>query len=504
MKVTLISPNITTQKGDFFGSGIPYMPVPLAYVAAYIREKSYKVQVIDGFGENPFQVEDEKDFLIQGLKAAEIVEKIDADTKVVVVYAGQVVTHLATIHIIEAVKKRFSEMPVIVMENMTSVVAYSLGVVYKEFFRVDADYVLLGDCERKMDKLLNAISTKDRTTKLSKLEVIDGLIYRGRNEKIIVQRNTKMDEDLDTLPFPAWDLFPIRNYWKLHYAHGPMKKSFLPIFLSRGCPYKCEYCITPSISLAKWRPRSAKNIVDEIEEHIKVYGVREFHTEDLNPTINRMRIIEMCKEIVRRGLDVDLKIVSGTKAESLDEESLDWMKKAGFSYISISPESGSERMLKIMNKPFNHNYGERIVKYMHKIGITTQACFVLGFPGETKKDMALTKKYVYTLTKAGVDEVALFIMTPIPGSKAYEYSPLGYGKLSQLTFSPKWRKEYNKLNRWRAICYLQFFFWKMLWHPVKLLKQPFSLVTGNFKTKMEMTIYRLFKINIWGKFFGIK
>lgn len=514
MKIALISPNITTQKGDFFGSGIPYMPIPLAYVAAYLRKKGNNIQVIDGFGENPFKVKQEGEFFVQGLSAGEIVERIANDTEAIVVYAGQVVTHLATIHIIKAIKKDFPEVPIIVMENMTSVVAYSLAVVYKEFFNLDVDYILLGDCERKMEQLINAINnkamtiknkavdtkSKDEKYKYEKLSKIDGIIYK-HNGKIVVQRTTAMDEDLDSLPFPAWDLFPIQNYWKLHYAHGPMKKSFLPIFFSRGCPYRCEYCITPQISLAKWRPRSPKNIVDEMQENIKKYGVRDFHTEDLNPTINRMRIIEMCKEIIRRGLKIDLKIVSGTKVESLDEESLRWMKKAGFTYISISPESGSKRMLKLMNKPYNHEYGLRMVRYMNKLGITTQACFVLGFPGETSKDLELTKRYVYQLTKAGIDEVALFIMTPIPGSKAYEYSHLGYKKLSQLTFSPRWRKEYDRLNRWRAITYAQFFVWKSLFHPIKVMKQPVALLTGNFRTKMEMTIYRILKVNIWSKFF---
>ena len=505
MIITLISPNITTQKGDFFGSGIPYMPIPLAYVAAYLREKKHEIQVIDGFGENPFKVKQEGEFFIQGLSAKEIIGKIDFNTAIIVVYAGQVVTHLATIQIIKAIKKDFQNIPIIVMENMTSVVAYSVAVVYKEFFNLDVDYILLGDCERKIDQLIKAITGRNKPEKYKyeKLSKIDGIIYK-HNGKIVVQRTTMMDEDLDSLPFPAWDLFPIQNYWKLHYAHGPMKKSFLPIFFSRGCPYRCEYCITPQISLAKWRPRSPKNIVDEMEYSIKRYSVRDFHTEDLNPTINRMRIIEMCKEIVKRRLKVNLKIVSGTKVESLDEESLRWMKKAGFTYISISPESGSKRMLKIMNKPYNHEYGLRMVRYMNKLGITTQACFVLGFPGETSKDLELTKKYVYQLTKAGVDEVALFIMTPIPGSKAYEYSSLGYKKLSQLTFSPKWRKEYNRLNMWRARTYAQFFIWKSLFHPIKVMKQPVNLLTGNFRTKMEMTIYRILKVNIWGKFFGSK
>ena len=72
--------------------------------------------------------------------------------------------------------------------------------------------------------------------------------------------------DLDSLPFPAWDLFPLENYWKLGYAHAPFTtRRYLALLTSRGCPFDCGFCITPEVSSRRWTARSAENVADEIQ-----------------------------------------------------------------------------------------------------------------------------------------------------------------------------------------------------------------------------------------------
>ncbi|MEK6920482.1 MAG: hypothetical protein AABX82_01260, partial [Nanoarchaeota archaeon] len=91
MKITLIGANIVTQKGDFFGSGIPYFPLVIAYTASYLREKGYAVTLIDAFGENPFQVVQEGDKYIQGLTPRQVLDKIPSDTSLICIGAERVV-----------------------------------------------------------------------------------------------------------------------------------------------------------------------------------------------------------------------------------------------------------------------------------------------------------------------------------------------------------------------------------------------------------------------------
>ncbi len=495
MKVTLINPNIISQKGDFFGSGIPFMPITLAYTAAYLQECGHKATVIDAFGENPTKITVERNLFIQGLDAAEIISRIPLNTEAIILYASLVITHQAVLRLLGEIRKIFS-VPVIILENIHSVVGYSLLTMQEDFLKAGADFLILGDPEKRCAEILDCLGKKKK-----KMPQSDGLIFKWRKkQEIIVRPNKTFPRDLDELPFPAWELFPIKNYWALDYSHAPIKKSYLPLLTSRGCPSRCEFCITPLLMGGVWRARSAKNVLDEIEFSIKEFGMREFHIEDFNPTVDKKRIVEICQEIIRRGLDIELKIVAGTKAETIDTHTLDWMKKAGFTYLSISPESGSKRVLEKMKKVFDHEHGLRLVRHMHKLGITSQACFVIGFPGEEKSDRRLTRTYIKQIVKAGVDEIALFVMTPIPGSAACEYSPLGYKALSQLTFSPTWRKAYRPLGRYRRNTYLLFLLWKLRYHPFKLLGHPVNVLTKRFNTKMEMALWRVLRMHfkVWG------
>ena len=465
MNIVLINHNIVNQKGDFFGTGIPYLPLSLAYVAGALRAKGHNVAVVDAFGENPFKVRSEGKFNVQGLTPSEIIEKIPKNIEAIFIYAGQAVAHIIILQIIEEIKRTFS-IPIIMLENTQAVTAYSLLKTYKEFLQKGADYVIVGEAEERSCLLLEQLSNSQIT--------VDGLVYKNKEGKLVQNQKTFFNKELDNLPFPAWDLFPVSNYWKLGYAHGPLStEKYMPLLTSRGCPYGCEFCVTPLTSGRRWRGRSAKNVVDEIEHWQKTYGVTEFHIEDLNPTVNKERMKELAHEILTHKLDIILKIVSGTKIETVDEETLDLMYQCGFRYVSISPESGSVEVLKNMNKPFDHKRGLELVRHMHKLGVTTQACFVLGYPGETPKQLMMSRNYVRQLTKAGIDEVALFIMTPVPGSVAYDLGQSGYKNISELTFSPTWRSDYKTLNSFRWKTYALFFFWKLFWHPIKLFKQPF-------------------------------
>jgi len=402
-----------------------------------------------------------------------------------------VASHIALINIAWEIKKEFLKIPIVAVENTQAVTAYSLRKVQQDLYENGVDYILTGETEKRGIRLAEAIlnGTED-------FRAIDGLGYKNNGK---AQYNQLLQDtgDLDELPFPAWENFPLANYWSLKHAHGPLETGkYLPLLTSRGCPYGCRFCLMPSVNNQKWRGRTAKNIVDEMEYFQKRFGVGEFHIEDVNPTVIDTRTQEFCREILERKLKVIWKLASGTKVETLkSEETIELMAKAGCNYISISPETGSSKVLELMNKPFDLGHAIAIVKKMRSLNIFSQACFVLGFPGETKEDIKLTAQLIKKITRAGIDEIAVFIITPVPGSQLFlEFQ--GYYSLSQLTFSPAWRKDYKALRLQRLKFYTIFLFNKILFHFPRIAVQPFRFLKGSFKTKMEMVPYRVLKTKI--------
>ena len=497
MEVTLIGANIVAQKRDFSGTGIPYFPLVTAYTAATLRKHKINFNLIDAFGENPFKITEKEDKIIQGLTPEEISEKISLKTDLIIIPSERVVAHKAVLSIINHIRNitRFSTVPILILENTQAVTAYALRFVSDELFSHGADYIITGEPEEKILSFIDTLSKKG-SERASEMAKIPGIIFKNEEGEEIFNNSRSYISDIDSLGFPPWDLFNLENYWKLEYAHGPLTSNkYLPLLTSRGCPYPCTFCVVPETNEKKWRSRSAKNVVDEIEICIKSFRVHEYHLEDLNPTIDKRRIKEIAKEIIRRKLKISWKIASGTKAETLDKETIIWMALSGCTYVSISPESGSKEIMKKIGKPFPYDKVLDLVSIMHKSKISTQACFVLGYPGETDDDLLKTKDYIKKLVKAGISEIALFILTTVPGSVVYQnHKEFRPPDPSNMTFTPKWRKDIAKYEKIRNNLYFYFLFCRLRYFPLELILQPLRIMRKSFRTKMEMTIYRLTKV----------
>ena len=470
--IVLINPNIVSQKNDITSSGIPYWPITLAYTAAVLRQKGFRVSVIDMFGEKPKSIRTWENFYVQGLTPDEVLAKLrKIKFSTIITYAGMVHNHEAHLDLIRNLRRAYPKTPIITLENTQQVTSYVLSEVADQFFAAGSTTIYTGEPENNLAKVII------------------------KNIRGVFKSQTIMD--LDNLPIPAWDLFPVKGYWSLGYAHGPKTNSkYLPMYTSRGCPFGCAFCTIPALNTRLWRGRSGKNVVDEMEHWFRKWEIREFHFEDVNPAMVSSRMADISYEIIKRKLPVIWKIVSGTKVEAVKPEVLPLMARAGCRYISISPESGSPRMLQLMNKPFAHDLALDQVKRMHTSGITTQACFVLGFPGETADDRHQTVDYVHKLARAGLDEIAPFIMTPIPGSSQWGKLS-GFRYLSQLTFSPSWRSDFGSLHLFRLMLFARFTLYRLLYNPASLVKSFIGLVTSRFYTKTEMTVHRLLRVRLW-------
>ncbi|MBF0362531.1 MAG: B12-binding domain-containing radical SAM protein [Oligoflexia bacterium] len=477
INITAIAPNLLLLKDDMFTTGIPYMPVGLAYIVGELMEKfkfnskfknTANINVIDAFAENPNQWWIDGEFIVRGLTPSEVSERVGKfNSNYVIIYASTLIAHNSIVNICRKLRSDFPHLTIAIIENTQAVTAYSLSDpdVQSDLYASGVNKIICGDPEEEIFKLIN-------------------LAYQSAHTET---------NNLDHLAFAAFELFPLQNYWNLKYAHGPFQsKSYLPIITSRGCPYTCGFCVIPTTNHRRWRYKSAKRVVEEIKYYIKRFNVFEFHLEDVNPTVSDQRIQEIAQEIIKQKLKITWKICAGTKPETIrSEQTLALMAESGLNYISISPESGSPEVMKKINKPFDLDHSINLIKKTGQLKIYSQACFVLGFPGETNYDLQMTKQMLLKLTKAGLDEVALFIVTPVPGSKIFKEGSLkGFKNYSDLNFSPKWRSDYHELNLFRLKLYRSFLLWKFRYHPLKIILQPFRFIFRRFQTKMEMVPYR--------------
>lgn len=286
-------------------------------------------------------------------------------------------------------------------------------------------------------------------------------------------------------PIPAWDLVNLKGYWSIPYSHGPKKPKFLPILTSRGCPYPCDFCVVPETNNRRWRGNDPKQVVDEILILRDRFGVHDFQVEDLNPTVQHQRWEKICELLIERKANIRFSFVSGTKAETIRIDKIPLFAAAGCRYISISPESGSETLMNIIGKNFDHNHGIKLIAACRANGIRTQACFLVGHPEETESDFIDSNIYLTNMVKAGLDEVAVFVVAPFAGSKLHSKNNISLQDATSLiSFSPKGRSNYNMLERRRKTL-IQTFFVQKLKKGFDLWFQGFRSILGTPETKME-------------------
>lgn len=241
-------------------------------------------------------------------------------------------------------------------------------------------------------------------------EEVEGLTWRD-GEEIRVNPDRPPIEDLDQLPFPARDLVA-----SPFYRQGTFRgKNPTTVVTSRGCPFRCTYCLWPNTLYGhKFRARSAGNVVDELEEAVARYGVDEVYFDDDSMALDRERMLEICRLIVERGLKFEW--ISQCRVDSMDEEVLRAMKRAGCRYIRFGVESGSPRMLKLMKKGITTERAMETFRLARKVGIRTQAFFLFGIPGENEESVRETIEFAKKL-RPGSAQFAVAI--PHPGTELF-------------------------------------------------------------------------------------
>jgi radical SAM superfamily enzyme YgiQ (UPF0313 family) len=282
--------------------------------------------------------------------------------------------------------------------------------------------VVIGEGEETLSELVKAFSCK--RPDYSK---ILGLAYKDKKGKVYRNPDRPLIADLDSLPFPAWHLMPPSLYRVVPILSPNKGDLVAPVVTSRGCPYQCTFCASNITWRNRFRKRSPKNIVDEIELLVKKFGVKEVHLTDDNFTMIKNHAMAVCDEFIKRKINIFWQCPNGVRIDSLDLPLLEKMKQAGCYSVGLGIESGSPKILKKVKKSLDLKLVEEKLRLLKKVGIRAYGFFILGLPGETRKTIRETIDFA---KNNPFDRVWFNILTPYPGSEIFDE----YLKQQELTF----------------------------------------------------------------------
>jgi radical SAM superfamily enzyme YgiQ (UPF0313 family) len=221
--------------------------------------------------------------------------------------------------------------------------------------------------------------------------------------------------DLDNIPFPAWHHLDITKYFD-----GGRLYPYIDIIGGRGCPYQCIFCQWPQLMFGnKYRLRSAKNIVDEIEYDLKVFPQLrsgEIFFEDDTFTLNKKRAYAICDEILKRRLKITWSV--NARPDIFEVELFKTMKKAGCRLFLVGFETGVQQIMDNIKKNLRIEESKRFVEAAKKAKIQIHGCFVFGLPGETKQTMQETLDFALWFK---LDTIQFSAAVPLPGTEYFNY-----------------------------------------------------------------------------------
>ena len=271
------------------------------------------------------------------------------------------------------------------------------------------DVVVLGEGEETIVELVARFDEGGDFTD------IPGLALRS-GDRVIRTPPRRRTEDLDSLAFPAYDAFDLSLYKSPEIPEQYRSLIGTHVLSSRGCPFHCGFCSVNRFFEGRWARRSPSNVADELEHLIEDLHVRHIYFSDDLFTLDRQRVLRLCREIIERKLHFVW--MAETRVDLVDEELLGWMYKAGCYRIYYGVESGSSRVLKAANKGFTVGQVRRAFALTHEAGMEPCCFLMVGNPGETTETIDETIELIREIRPA--TQPILGINTLLPASPQYE------------------------------------------------------------------------------------
>ncbi|MCF6128459.1 B12-binding domain-containing radical SAM protein [Flavobacterium sp. AS60] len=373
----------------------PYPPLGLLYVSGYLKSKNIANDVFD------------TTFSSQKEQLEFIAEK---SPKVICIYTN-LMTKIEVIKLIKILKSEAFGFPKIILGGPD--VTYNIA----NYLKAGADFLVIGEGEETTFELYNAIMTN------ATFHQVNGIAFLENNQIIQTTARTKFKE-LDELPLPNRDAINMHNYletWKTN--HG---QSSMTISTQRGCPYTCKWCST-AVYGQSYRRRPANQVAEEMKILKEQYHPDALWFVDDVFTVSHKWLISFREEVLKQDAVIPFECI--TRAERLNDEILQLLKDVGCFRIWIGAESGSQTIIDAMDRRVDVNQVKKIIQDTNAMGIETGTFIMLGYPGETEKDITETIQY---LKDANPTLYTITVAYPIKGTSLYDEIE------SKITSQPEW------------------------------------------------------------------
>ncbi|MDQ7782785.1 MAG: radical SAM protein [Desulfomonilaceae bacterium] len=263
--------------------------------------------------------------------------------------------------------------------------------------------VARGECDHTIGDIVRSIHDPD------KLRKVPGVTFMHRGN-IIRTPDQGPVPDLDRLPLPDYSLIPSLD-----------KIERIGVDVGRGCPFRCGYCVTNSMGGGRFRQRSVESVIKLIKSLVEDYGKDYLRIEHDLLTLNRTWLMTFCNALIAEHMNIRWECFS--RIDTIDDEMVDCMARAGCNFIYFGIETGSPRMQKLLNKRLNLERAPAVVRKVCDAGIIAGSGFIIGFPQEESADLAQTMRLmleVYFSGERGISDILTWLLVPFPGSPLFE------------------------------------------------------------------------------------
>ena len=321
----------------------------------------------------------------------DINEYLEKDNIVVFVFDYQLPLHttMAIENIFETVKKTKKKTKFIIIGKTSA-------HYYEKFIKNGFDVIIEGIADNTIIDVIRNIHDETALLKIPN-------IYFKSDEKIIVTEKKKIINNYVDMPIPNRHLVDLNKYMDTR-----------TMVTSRGCIGKCRFCTTPSF-FGNWSGKSADKIADEIEYLIREFNTKKIMFLDDNMTVSKKRIFELCREIEKRHIKCLFGCLSSIKC--YDKEMFEKMYEVGFRWVHFGVESGSERILKAMDKEMDIDYIKQVIKEVKEMGYRVRTSIILDYPTSTGEDVLKTEELLLDLEP---NEIRLHYLAYRFGTPVYE------------------------------------------------------------------------------------